>query len=480
MARIAFLRGRATGEKGDGRARSEVNRHQISVPVSSYRFPTSFPEFRRRNDVESVADSPSTLADIADMDPLIAAIYKNTVLNPLCRLPDEILLLIMSHMDDLALFCLRHSSRTFQRLFSSSDFQQYHTGSGRSWTSQKTWYKGEMPGQMVVKDRYCINCAYMRVNKDRDPRFEALIGQRLRCSPCKKTHPAALFSAVQRRATDRSRICIGHEGSFRVCDHATLSWEDVERWVVMFGNLEEYGLHTTDGMLCDDAVHKYRCDERSSYRARPDGLTGGLKLRLDREQDVLEVKLDWVSHTGLRGSMLSSLDIRRALETGQQTGARHLMPLPRPGDATAMAAFDPNHCSCVYYPGSDRVAFELCAPREGTCCATNRKPRSLQAGGCHYTCLWPAHGLRRSFTATRCPLKCGDIDFHYSAKVNLNVFGRKDGQVIDPVWYGVVDPGSYRLAEDEESQHILWCPRNSCWNYHGNNGCNRFRDIKAY
>lgn len=479
-AQKVFLKGRATGEKGDGRARSEGARHLISDLISSYCFPTNFPKSHRNDDVESVADSTSTLADIADMDPLIAAIYKNTVLNPLCRLPDEILLLIMSHLDKLALFCLRHSSRTFQRLFSSPDFQQYHIGSGREWVSQQTWYDREDLGQMLVRDRYCANCAHMRVHKNRDPRFKALMSQRLYCSPCKKTHPAALFSSPQRRASDRSRICIGHEGSFRVCDHVTLSWEDIERWVVMFADLEDYGLNTSNGILCDDAAHKHRCDNKSTYRARPDGLTGGVMLNLARDQDDLKLKVDWTSHMGLRGSMLSSLDMRKALETGQERGARHLVPPFRPGDASAMAAFDPNSCSCVYYPGSDRVPFELCAPREGRCRATNGESRSLETGGFHYTRLWPAHGLERCFTATRCALKCGDTDFHYSAKVDLNVFGRKEGQVVDPVWYSVVNPESYGLAEDEESRHILWCPRNSCGNYHKNVGFNRFRGIKPY
>lgn len=477
---MASANGPTTGEKRHGRTGSKVKRNLISNLISTYRFPTRFPEFPYKDNAESIAETTSTSAEIADMDPLVAAIYKNTVLNPLCRLPDEILLLIMGHLDDLALFCLRHSSRTFQRLFSSKDFRQYHMGSGRVWMDQKTWYNGEKPGEMLVRDRYCERCEYMHRVKHRDPRFQALIEQRLSCAPCKRTHPAALFSAAQRRAGDSSRICIGHEGSFRVCDHVTLSWEDVEKWVTMFGDLEKYGFRTTQGTLCDEPIHKYRCSKKSSYRARPDGLTGGIMLKMTRDQDELEFTVDWRNHTGLQGGTLSSIEVRKVLKTDQIAGARYLVPPLRPGDSATMAAFDPNSCSCIKYHGSDRIPFELYPPRKGSCRASKRGSRSLEAGSCHYTKLWPSHGGARDFTATRCPLRCGDIEFHYSTDVTLNVFGRKDGQVVDPVWYHVVNPESYGLAEDEESRHILWCPRKSCGNYHGNNDINRFRYIKSY
>ena len=466
----------ATKEKGYGRTRSK----HIWNLASSYRFPTKSPELPSDEDeVESTANSINTCAAIVGMDPLVAAIYKNTVLNYLCRLPDEILLLIMSHLDDVALFCLRHSSRTFLRLFSSPDFQQYHMGYGYAWASQRTWYDGAKPGGMVISDRYCAKCAYMRAQKRNDPRFAALFGQRLHCSPCKKTHPAVLFSAAQRHAGDKSRICIGHEGSLRVCDHLALSWRDIERWVALFGDLDSYGLHTTRGRLCDDTAHKYRCEKKSTYRARPDGLFGGVEVSLVREHATLTVTVEWRNHAGLRGT-LSSMDIRQALEATQQEGARHLVPPLRPGDSGAMRAFDPNTCSCVHYSGSEQVAFELYPPREGTCRSDEGGSRSLDFGGCHYTKLWSADDAKRDFSAARCPHRCGDIEFRYSMDVSLNVFGRKDGQVIDPLWYRVLNPESYGLAEDEESRHILWCPRKSCGNYHGNNDINRFSDIKSY
>ncbi|KAM7187473.1 hypothetical protein V8F33_011213 [Rhypophila sp. PSN 637] len=52
----------------------------------------------------------------------------------------------------------------------------------------------------------------------------------LYCSGCKCRHPARAFSQTERRKP-AGRICIGREGYFRLCEHKTLTWAQVEEAV---------------------------------------------------------------------------------------------------------------------------------------------------------------------------------------------------------------------------------------------------------
>jgi hypothetical protein len=71
----------------------------------------------------------TSLASLAEMDPLIADGYHNLICSPLCRLPEELLLDIMKRLDLVSIQCLRRVSRLFLRLYCSPPFRGCHCDS---------------------------------------------------------------------------------------------------------------------------------------------------------------------------------------------------------------------------------------------------------------------------------------------------------------------------------------------------------------
>lgn len=61
-----------------------------------------------------------------NIEPLIAAMYRNATKSPLCGLPDHILVNIMQQTDLTTACQLRRASRTFMRIFSSRLFSKWH------------------------------------------------------------------------------------------------------------------------------------------------------------------------------------------------------------------------------------------------------------------------------------------------------------------------------------------------------------------
>ncbi|CAI0648490.1 unnamed protein product, partial [Colletotrichum noveboracense] len=92
------------------------------------------------NEVNKDLDWPEGV----NIDPLIAAIYRNATKSPLCGLADHILVNIMQQTDLTTACQLRRASRTFMRIFSSRLFSKWHkNGDGHKfyrWTTDETAY----------------------------------------------------------------------------------------------------------------------------------------------------------------------------------------------------------------------------------------------------------------------------------------------------------------------------------------------------
>ncbi|KAM7205924.1 hypothetical protein V8F33_000754 [Rhypophila sp. PSN 637] len=189
----------------------------------------------------------------AQNHPLTAPMLHNATRSPLARLPDTILLRIMSHTDDVDLFCIRRTCPTMLRLFSDPSFLRLHDDSAdvnERWKSRTfgqfqmenglyvwprkrgvPWKRELLTGaskkalrELLLRDMYCKTCRIV------DPAVEKrLRTEMLYCSGCKESHPAGLFSYVERHKEDSAaRQCIGRQGRIRACEHRTVSWEDVE------------------------------------------------------------------------------------------------------------------------------------------------------------------------------------------------------------------------------------------------------------
>ena len=203
------------------------------------------------------------------------------------------------------------------------------------------------------KDAYFPVCARIREHNRKDPRFKALFHQNLSCAACAEDHPVALFSALQRRETDDSRICVGHEGDFRVCQHRTITWLDVQEWRKALARLSAYGVSNFTGEICKHSDHLHQCHFLK---------LNGLKLELIGGPRHMTIILSTKLYHRPLGQRPLSLDVRRALAAAQEVGGKYLGPLAQHGTSTYMALFDPNNCLCLVYPGSELVEVPLAEP----------------------------------------------------------------------------------------------------------------------
>ncbi len=179
-------------------------------------------------DKKEVFTEPHTNA--SKMRPIMAAAYHNRTRSLLCRLPDVILVGVMQHADPVSLECLRRCSRIFLRLFpaacsSERDFSM----NVEQWpwpTSMLSLLPEEKESllSLLAKDQYCQICLTARQSRGWQERLKAATKVYLHCSGCQKDHPVCLFSAKQRQCPQSTRICIGHEGYLRLCEHVTVPW----------------------------------------------------------------------------------------------------------------------------------------------------------------------------------------------------------------------------------------------------------------
>lgn len=434
---------------------------------SSYRYPEDCPKLP---DDKNWVRAPAPAVDASStMDPLIAAIYHNSTHSPLMRLPDKVLEAIMRYLDNESLHSLRNTSRTLSRLSSSDEFKKRRVDSNDVWG----WYSkvSNVAAGYYRRDAYCPACAHIRERKREDPRFEALFHQNLWCAACAEDHPAALFSASQRREPDDSRICVGHEGYFRICQHRTITWLDVQEWTASLAHLEAYGVNGIRGRICKHPDHSFTCNYK----------IGEVALDLTGRPDDLHISLTSRLHLPDLQERPSSLDVRRTLEAAQEAGAKYLGPPGPPGNSTHMTMFDPNNCNCLVYPGSELVEMPLGKPSVYACRhrVLEGETSEPMASSYHFGSFTGYSRSRSrvidySFQAGKCHSKCGKLDLRYTTRIWLWELDKDNGQKIHHTWYRAVNPESYGMTEDAESRHILWCPDVRCRNYHGNSGIDRF------
>ncbi|KAK3363822.1 hypothetical protein B0T25DRAFT_597289 [Lasiosphaeria hispida] len=359
---------------------------------------------------------------------------------------------------------------------------------------------------------------------DWEARVADLTKTYLDCSACDAEHPACLFSAQQRNRpwAKSKRICIGHQGHIRLCEHVTLPWSSVvaeaERRLLPDARLPKEGdstlakcersVHTRSGgprrsfseWFCGDLTRKaaqssrhmtccpfmptVTCTFRESAAAPPLG--------------VLVVKLAWSGHLTLAmGSdgCFASEDLERGLRRLYREQGHFICPQLSPGPITGSRLCGPDRCDCVWYEGCTETGW-LRPPVEWRKKTTCRHDRTLGLGIKNDD----KHRLRRDVpngikcqcysqcsTGQQCssarPFNgCYDIQVadiigcdkdtdcavvSYSARVIIELHRSQQhlGQM-SANWYHALDPGSYNLTRDKEGFGVYWCRDEGCRNYY--------------
>ena len=413
------------------------------------------------------------------MDPLVAAAYYNITASPLCRLPDELLLEIMAHADELGFHCLRQTSRVFLRLSSSRDVT--------SMDQSSLWYQFPWPldkepwphslrqpqlATLLRKDRYCSRCLDVRKLGSEHEKARALVDEQLYCATCKIPRPAALFSTSERRSEASDRACIEHQGHIRPCQHVVIRWSDIESWLIRYNvdAIEDGQLICPSSITCHAASHGFHSGKGAPY----DCISREVRKGYDNN---VELRFTWSPHVAtLPGSTIPTAEVmRRVAERVHQDAGQFFTSRTSHSYRGLMGSFDPNKCSCVRYNGRDRLDWQLSPIRDAEFgCRTyaSDDPHSPTVRYYDACSSNRNHFVYRSMRESYAKWLSIYYFLSIDIKFDLATLGRAPTE-----WYKAMDPESYLPAMDADSCHVLWCLDKNCGNFYRKFDPERFRHI---
>lgn len=439
------------------------------------------------------------------MDSLVAAAYHNRDFS-LVRLPDELLLDIMSYCDDAAIWCLRRTSRVFLRLFGAPEFKTDDPRYVKYWCAPwRVQQSDELLSSLrkqrdtcIYKDRYCEPCRDILKDKPGNPRFRELVDEEMFCVPCERNHSKGLFSATQRAQDPSKRMCIAFEGHTPICQHAVFKWCDIQDWILH--PTQELPRKDRTTVDCSHSLPISGCIGTCTHSRE----TRGLWFSISKLESAYYIITGWGAHVNLpscsEGSEPTAAEMREVLLGLQQDEARFFTLNTAKGTPLHMALFDPNFCSCLTYEGRERLGWQLVPPDEATeirrtalpfgdryCDDSRSRGLSLHSKR-HYISLRDpsmpydtghVDFLTMAFRCTAQP-GCG-FEIRYQRSFSLEFDNmRKDstGRCLPTrPWYWLVHWDSYGLQNDALSHNILWCLDEKCRNYVGSLTHDRFRDM---
>ncbi|KAM7214021.1 hypothetical protein V8F06_010593 [Rhypophila decipiens] len=415
-------------------------------------------------------DSPGSYAAAPNRDsqsyneaqyhPLTAPMLHNATRSRLASLNDTILLRIMSHADDVDLFCLRRTCRTMLRLFSDPTFVRLHDASADVDEGPKSrtfgqcrmdnglyvwprkrgvpWKRELLTGackkalrERLLRDMYCETC------RNVDPAVEKrLRTEMLYCSGCKETHPAGLFSYAERRKEQAApRQCIGRQGRIRACEHRTVSWEDVEMFFATGQSRRldcNHPSHTSpfqgsESPFCPcprggpSAQVQVNVVLRTTSCRAMGGSSQPCCAGRGRRPGLL---IFWYPHIrfpnlGKRDALdYSELLARFEWARSERGGAAYIFgPARRNEFRHEMIPFDPNYCSCVRIPPpppglknglgkwifSDKESFTRRCPTHGAGVNWEEQGKTLdQSRWLQKAHIWISYLLRCNYSPQEC------------------------------------------------------------------------------
>ena len=457
------------------------------------------------------------------MHPLIAAAYYNRTKNPLCRLPDGVLVRVMRLLDPVSLECLRRCSRIFLRLFpaacASADDFSTATTSNRNfpWPTSQLKLKPDERARflsLMARDWYCHDCLSARRMPDWHERFHAATRVYMHCSGCRVDHPACLFSIKQRRHSPWSnRICIGHEGRVRLCEHETVSWPEVVSaagpgLMQIAADPDTTICRSRRVKQCRRWSHFFDCRHQSDPLAPLKSLMSttppppaistcccspypSFVVRFPKTDlgTAFAIHLVWSAHLSItltQNRCLKQDELVRGLARLRRRGAQYICPQIQPGQISGAGLFDPNYyCDHVEYQGREITAWDR-SPLFGvsSCCPPKvhfsqidwqgvRSKHCIPAfghkvGNCFSDYLKPRPGPWQSLRTEvqGCPNGKNCIRVAHESKATLPLNENETLPEMGKGWYVTLDPDTYDLTDDEEGFGVYWCKANDCKNYY--------------
>ncbi|KAK3935583.1 hypothetical protein QBC46DRAFT_397157 [Diplogelasinospora grovesii] len=465
--------------------------------------------------------------DVAKMHPLMAATYHNHTSSPLGRLPTAVLARLMQLVDPVTRECLRRTSRVFLQLFATACLSVEGVSvcleklSVHPWPISRPTLSPDEHSKLcslLAKDNYCSSCLAARQATDWQESVRKATGEYLHCSGCRIDHPACLFSPAQRRSPQSTRICIGHEGFLRLCEHKTISWSLIISLSESIMNQKCGPRYRT--IKCKHSSHTSACrwrwrslrgiaSENIQYQDKGwdcnpkyPTLTVGYK-----ETKNFHIWLAWSPHLSVAKGLqddgpLTPQILERDLAMLREKEARFICPEFEPGQIVESRLFDPNSCDCLKYKGMDKTRWKrLSEPQlrppllrpcrlDRTRCLTplvraqmtSGRRRSVGARKWHrneqHGQGWRSRHIGKDGTeeplsaqmqrVTVLPCLRGRECIQLNYKRRWCVGDERGASVrhMNGHWFSALDPDSYELTEDEDGVGVYWCKERSCRNFY--------------
>ncbi|KAF4915170.1 hypothetical protein CGCF415_v001852 [Colletotrichum fructicola] len=417
------------------------------------------------NEVNKDLDWPEGV----NIDPLIAAIYRNATKSPLCGLPDHILVNIMQQTDLTTACQLRRASRTFMRIFSSRLFSKWHKngdGYGFLWKSPfqaKGWVKA-LSFAVPQTRGFCRGC-----KTNRTPRSWLSDCARafLYCSGCDRLHPTSVFSIAERQKRSHSRVCIGREGHIRLCEHKTFTWDDFVR-VSSNTSLPASRRKSVSTITCDHASHKERVEEvKAEFQQTKGNAPWASQVALLKRRRHLRFPN--------RKCPVTAVEFRRRIAELRELSPCSWYPEEGPRRLDPMLCFDANSRHCLQYEGIERCGIPVHDRVATKSDAERRRQFSRYDMGTNANGRLDSHKFYRWTTDETAYFQasfrnCGSHKHCWEFTLDRTFGASEDsGQLSpsSPQWYLALEPASYNLKDDTEFKEITWCEDQACRNYCG-------------
>ena len=431
--------------------------------------------------------------DVIDMHPIMAAAFHNRTKSPLGRLPDTILIKIMELSDIVANECLRRCSRTFLRLSPVAFPERFSDSRDNPWPVSK---RERLPEEkeallaLVAKDEYCSNCSAARRSPNWANRVLDLTRTYLHCSGCRADHPACLFSATERDHPQSARICIGHEGRLRLCQHVEVAWSEICK---MSEDMLHCGTEEGSGELliqCDRRQHAKTLSDRGSIwtafqkfpcrnhtedsESENDNVFPYpailCSFETQRDRRVFEVATIWSGHLSMRmrsDGHYHAADFEKGLETLYEHEGKFICPSLSPGPLPGSTFCNPGDCDCLTYSGKDWTAWER-PPADWTQKETCRLDPSIglyhsdfivdpNLDETEQSLCWKSwdigsgtYGTWDQAAQARCgtEMDCVLVTYQSTFSLALDYDDSRRLRRMDSNWFHALDPDSYNLTQD--------------------------------
>lgn len=461
--------------------------------------------------------------DATWMHPLMRATALNQFCSLLASLPDIILICIIRQCDLVSALCLRQSSRIFLRLFAAarpdlifhrkSDFYDSIDGMDHRY-ARPAWplvlaalceSDCQKYRTLLSRDKYCADCQKSRLASDWTERYQRATHLFLHCSGCDLRHPLFLFSRAERhKQPGEQRICIGREGSLRLCRHKTVSWDTVAARVssdrISTNHDDELDEEPIDE--CQDPCLSLLVPSHLVHCARYNSLENTRHRHIHPTvsctsfRGVKKLFILWQAHVPIENKLNEPMAtvITRELGKLRQGQAQFACPELAPGEQPETQLFDPNFCRCISYEGSDRVNWVAGVLNDVGQCAKSSlcekffqniaktsdinelrtTPDDIRAAAwqSHKACVLrpeKSHmGLYNKSQVSASACLSGQACLQVSYEYSIILRPEKDGvlRCIPPEWFELVDPDTFKLTEDIEGLGLYWCKSPRCRNYY--------------